>query len=359
MKETLSILFCRSSGRSITLVSFFHVESLTGRRQLQRQQFVSNISMRRYNCILNHSAAPTNWLFWRPRSGGERAETLIEHFERFGLDFLGNPQTLDLIARLPADRPLPSSRGALFELAIETLRVEHRNAGGGAELARDAALDAAGAAFAGLILSNSARIVRHGSANLAEGEVHISEVDELANGNVAHLINTRLFAGGDDSFTYWHRRIGEFLGDEWLAKRADTRAKRRRLLQLFHAQKLVPASVRGLHAWLARDPQLAEPVIAADPLGVIEYGDADALTPQQALTMLTALQRMASENPNFWRWGNGRARALVSPALCHGVALILRDKAAAVGLRALLTEQLIDSTVAGPFRKTLRDALLD
>ncbi len=291
--------------------------------------------------------------------GSERAETLIEHFERSGLDFLGNPQTLDLIARLPMDRPLPSSRGALFELAIEKLRVEHRNAGGGAELARDVALDAAGAAFAGLILSNSAKIVRHGSANLAEGEVHISEVDELADGKVAHVINTRLFAGGDDSFTYWHRRIGEFLGAEWLAKRADTRVKRRRLLQLFHAQKLVPASLRGLHAWLARDPQLAETVIAADPMGVIEYGDADALTPQQALTMLTALQRIASENPNFWRWGNGRARALVSPALCHDVALILRDKAAAVGLRALLTEQLIDGAVAGPFRKTLRDALLD
>ncbi len=291
--------------------------------------------------------------------GGERAETLIEHFERSGLDFLGNPQTLDLIARLPVDRPLPSSRGALFDLAIEALRVEHRNAGGVAELARDAALDAAGAAFAGLILSNSVKIVRHGSANLAEGEVHISEVDELANGKVAHVINTRLFAGGDDSFTYWHRRIGEFLGAAWLAKRADTRAKRRRLLQLFHAQKLVPASLRGLHAWLARDPQLADPVIAADPMGVIEYGDADAVTPLQARAMLGALQRMASENPNFWRWGHARARALVSPALRDEVALILRDKTAAFGLRALLTEQLLDSAVAAPFRETLREALLD
>ena len=95
--------------------------------------------------------------------GNERAEVLIEHYEKYGLDFLGNPQTLELIARLPIDRPLPTGRGAVFEQAIDILRVEHRNARGGSELARDAALDAAGAAFAGLILSGSANIVRYGS----------------------------------------------------------------------------------------------------------------------------------------------------------------------------------------------------
>jgi hypothetical protein len=162
--------------------------------------------------------------------GDERAKLLIGHFERFGLDFLGNPQTLDLIARLPDDRPLPTSRGALFDQAIDTLRIEHRNERGGLELAREAALDAAGAAFAALILTGSANIVRHGSANLAEGDLQLVEVEELDDGNVARVINTRLFAGRSDSFTYWHRRIGEFLGAAWLARRADTSTKRRRLL---------------------------------------------------------------------------------------------------------------------------------
>ena len=243
--------------------------------------------------------------------GKERGEVLIEHYESYGLDFLGNPQTLDLIARLPIDRPLPTGRGALFEQAIDTLRVEHRNERGGPELSRDAALDAAGAAFAGLILSGSANIVRYGSANLAEGDLQIAEVEEFDDGNVAQVINTRLFAGGDDSFTYWHRRVGEYLGAAWLAKRADTPAKRRRLLQLFHAQKLVPASLRGLHAWLARDPRLADAVIAADPVGVIEYGEADTLTPQQSRTMLTALQRIAGENPAFLVSGSASLRARI------------------------------------------------
>jgi hypothetical protein len=289
--------------------------------------------------------------------GDERAEVLIEHYERYGLDFLGNPQTLDLIARLPIG-PLPTGRGALFEQAIETLRVEHRNTRGGSELARDAALDAAGSAFAGLILSGSANIVRHGSANLAEGDLQIAEVEEFDDGKVAQVINTRLFAGGGDSFTYWHRRIGEFLGAAWPAKRADTPAKRRRLLQLFHAQKLVPASLRGLHAWLARDPRLADAVIAADPAGAIEYGDADSLTSQQSHAMLTSLERVASENPRFLLWG-ARAHALVSSVPHNEIDLILRDRSKTLALRGLLVDQLSEVTLAESFRETLRELLLD
>jgi predicted NACHT family NTPase len=117
------------------------------------------------------------------RVGLHRAEKLLEHFEAYGLDFLGNPQTLDLIARLPDDRPLPASSGALFEQAIETLRVEHQPGKGTHELARQAALDAAGAAFAALILSGSAAIVRDGSANLVEGELHMADVEALESRN--------------------------------------------------------------------------------------------------------------------------------------------------------------------------------
>jgi energy-coupling factor transporter ATP-binding protein EcfA2 len=59
--------------------------------------------------------------------GELRAAELIEHFETHGLDYLGNPQTLNLISRLPLDRPLPTSRCALFALSVEKLWVEHRD----------------------------------------------------------------------------------------------------------------------------------------------------------------------------------------------------------------------------------------
>lgn len=44
------------------------------------------------------------------RVGDTRARHLIEHFGAFGVDYLGNPQTLDLIARLPEGEPLPADR---------------------------------------------------------------------------------------------------------------------------------------------------------------------------------------------------------------------------------------------------------
>ena len=291
--------------------------------------------------------------------GAVRAEELIEHFESYGLDYLGNPQTLDLLARLPPDEPLPTSSGALFELAVEKLRVEHRDGIGRQELPRDIALDAAGAAFAALILSGASAIRRRGQANLGEGELPVAEVDALAGGRLAQVLGTRLFAGGEDSFTYWHRRIGEFLGAAWLAKRADTRAKRRRLLHLFHAPGLVPASLRGLHAWLARSPHLADAVIAADPMGVIEYGDADALTAPQARALFDALEALAHRNPRFWQRGAARAATLVSLPLRERANRVVLDRQAPVAFRLLLLEQLTDHVKAEPYRDALRHLLQD
>ncbi|MCB1548574.1 MAG: hypothetical protein KDJ41_12175 [Hyphomicrobiaceae bacterium] len=291
--------------------------------------------------------------------GAERATDLIEHFESYGLDYLGNPQTLDLLARLPSDELLPTSSGTLFELAVEKLRVEHRDGIGRQELSREIALDAAGAAFAALILSGASAIRRRGQANLEEGELPVAEIDALAGGHLAQVLGTRLFAGGEDSFTYWHRRIGEFLGAAWLAKRADTRAKRRRHLHLFHSPGLVPTSLRGLHAWLARSPHLADAVIAADPMGVIEYGDADALTATQARALFEALEALAHRNPRFWQRGAARAATLVSLPLRERVNRVVLDRLAPVAFRLLLLEQLTDGVKAEPYRDALRQLLQD
>ncbi|MCE1236110.1 MAG: hypothetical protein LWW93_07095 [Hyphomicrobiales bacterium] len=291
--------------------------------------------------------------------GVARSEELLAHFEAFDLDLLGNPQTLLMIARLSAEEALPTTKGDLFEKAVDRLWCEHREGRGATELDRETALDAAGAAFATLILTGSSAIVRHGAAHVGEGELAFAEVDRLAGGNLARILGSRLFEGGQDSFTYWHRRIGEFLGARWLAKRADTPVKRRRLLHLFQSRGLVPASLRGLHAWLARDPKLARAVIATDPMGIVEYGDADALTPEQARQLFDALRRHASENPDFWRWEGFRARALVSTALHDEIEAVLRDRSTPFDLRALIAEQFVDATPTARHRDTLRERLLD
>lgn len=289
----------------------------------------------------------------------KRARTLLDHFMQFGLDFLGNPQTLKLIAALPKDRLLPATSGALFENAIDTLRKEHNRLK--TELPHDVVLDAAGAAFSALILTSNSRITDQPSGVIdpADKALPLAEVEAFDNGHVKLAANTKLFATDLDGLTYAHRRIGEFVGARWLATRADTRAKRQRLLGLFRSHGLVPASLRGLHAWLARNQQLAEAVINTDPMGVVEYGDAEELAPEQARRLFTALERLSTNNPRFSGWQEYRAAALVTPPLMGEVARVISNSGAEFGLRAFLLQQLKGAPTAESQRTLLRELVLD
>lgn len=280
-----------------------------------------------------------------------RADSLLSHFERFQLDFLGNPQTLKLIASLPADKPLPETSSKLFELATEQLRREHKD--GKPELPPDRALSAAGAAFSGLLLTGSSRIVRKASANVGEGEIAFNEIEALAGPDLEQVIKTRLFAGSTDSFTYEHRRIGEYLSARWLAKRADTRAKRKRLLAMLRSEGRVPASLRGLHAWLALDGHFAAEVIKADPMGVIEYSDGEVLTVEQAKLLLDTLEQLSRDNPRFLGWGDYRASSLVVSPLQDEVCAVIADRSREFSFRKLLLDQLQGEGLVQQMREIL------
>ena len=289
----------------------------------------------------------------------ERAHKLIEHFQSFGLDsLLGNPQTLDLIRRLRDDLPLPTSRGALLDLAIEELRKEHRE--GEAELPRSDLLDTAGAAFAVTILEGKSFVSRKSSANLEEDETSLNELKRLCGEKLDTALDTRLFrAAGNERFSFCHKRIGEFLGAAWLSRMADTQEKRRLLLALFRSNGLVPANLRGLHAWLAIDHALAHEVIETDPMGVIEYGDADALDADQANALFDALELLVQRNPWFKGWHEVRAAALVAKPLQERARNVLLDRNAPFHLRAVIADQLNESSVASRFRDVVVAILLN
>lgn len=293
------------------------------------------------------------------RVGDERAEQMLEHFDNFGLDFLGNPQTLNLIAQLPADRPLPATRRDLLEQAVLRLRKEHSDRKAAGELAEEQALDAAGAAFAGILISGNSAIVRRASANLDDGEIALADIEAFGGGHVGRVIGTRLFSGANERFTYCHRRIAEYLGARWLIRQANNRTKRKRLLHLFHAQGLVPASLRGLHAWLALDEDLAPAVIAADPMGVIEYGDTDTMSAAHAKLLLHELARLAETNPQFRRWGKTPATALMSDAVAPLAWVTLKDQQAPFALRQLIIHQLEDEALASRYGGELLAMLRD
>jgi hypothetical protein len=292
----------------------------------------------------------------------ETAHSVVAHFNHRGLQgFLGNPQTLELVARVAGTGDLPETRGELFQSAIEVLRVEHRDAKVDNQPAREVGLDAAGAAFAGLIMTGSEAIVRTAAVNSAAAELQLAEIERLPGGDkVRAVLDTRLFkAVGADRFTYWHRSIGEFLGASWLSKLANTKKKRARLLSLFHGQRLVPASLRGIHAWLALDPALAPAVIAADPMGVIEYGDADVLGIQNARLLLNSLRELATSNPRFRDWRAYSVKSIVQHGLVDDLRALISSPAEPFGLRLLVIESVKTSKAALQLANELHALVLD
>ncbi|MEZ0470167.1 NACHT domain-containing protein [Luteimonas salinilitoris] len=294
--------------------------------------------------------------------GAEKAASVIRHFNSRGLEgLLGNPQTLQLIARVASTNALPETRGELFDKAIELLRVEHRHSKAEKQPSRAAGLDAAGAAFAALILTGNEAVTRAAIPLASEGEIPITEITPLPGGAaIEAMLDTRLFkAYGPNRFSYWHRRIGEFLGAQWLAKQADTPRKRRRLLSLFQGHGLVPSSLRGLHAWLARDPALARAVIESDPLGVAEYGDADVLTPTQARQLFDALKRLGEKNPFFYNWGSPSVRGIFQPAILDDIGKAITSPETPFGMRLFLIKATKGTPTITSFDADLRNLVLD
>lgn len=294
--------------------------------------------------------------------GSISAEIVVNHFNDRGLNgLLGNPQTLKMIASVAVEGNLPETRGELFARAIEDLRKEHNDLKSEVQPAREVGFDAAGAAFAGLIITGSEAIVRISAANVAEGELQLAELLGLPGGEaISVMLGTRLFkAAGADRFNYVHRTIGEYLGAQWLVKQADTPRKRRRLLSLFHGHGLVPASLRGIHAWLAQDPLLAKDVISADPMGVIDYGDADILTVDKAQLLIHSLELLAADNPHFRDWKPYSVRGIVQPRLVDDLRRLIAAKETPFGLRMLILESIKGSRVAADLTENLRCIALD
>lgn len=301
-------------------------------------------------------------LFLGSRLGADGAKSVIDHFNARSLHgLLGNPQTLELIARVAGNGPLPETRSQLFERAIEVLRVEHRDTKASDQVAREAGIDAAGAAFAGLILTGNDAIVRAAEANGTNGGLPIADIRRLQGAEaIGAMLGTRLFkANGADRFSYWHRRIGEFLGSRWLSKQANTERKRRRLLASFHNYGLVPASLRGIHAWLAQDPALAQAVITFDPMGVIEYGDADNLTVQEGRWLLGALEQLAANNPRFNGWSVHSVNGIMQSELLDEVKRLITDRDVPFSLQFLVLSAAKQSRIVQDLTKELQELILE
>jgi hypothetical protein len=300
------------------------------------------------------------FLSGNPKIGTERARQVADKLAARGFEeWLGNPQTLLMLEPLLEEGEPPESTAALFEQYVDRIWNEHNEQKAQTALNasnKDEVLDALGAAFAALILGNKTGIYRGSAANVRESDLPLAEVKKLPGAaNLDQYAASRLLRIDHDRLSYQHRRIGEYLGARWLAKHANTPRKRNRLLSLFRStNNLVPAHLRGLHAWLAwHDHELADGIFRADPMGVIEYGDADTLKPKQACALLESLVQLSKRNPRFRGWGDYRARGLVQSSTLAEIRAILGDRTRPFNLRMTLIEQLDSAELVAEFRDQL------
>ena len=303
--------------------------------------------------------------FLEDRVGVEIAERIVDRFADGALgDLLGNPQTLGMLAEIAGDGVLPKSLGGLFERYILLAWHEHSEERPDSSLdaaGEEKVLDALGAAFAALILTGSEAISRRKLQLVETTDLPLKGIAKLQlAGELETALASRLAKpAGEERFKFPHKRFGEFLGARWLARVADSPRKRRRVLALFQSVGLVPASLRGLHAWLAwHNDGLADTVIAADPMGVIEYGDADVLSAAQGKALLAALRALAEENPRFRGWQSYSARGLVQPALLQDLRSLVSDPNEDFALRGLVLQQLRREPLADELATEIRALML-
>lgn len=294
--------------------------------------------------------------------GEAQSQNVVQHFNDLGLgQLLGNPQTLELISKVAQSGDLPNSKGELFERAIDVLWCEHNDTRAQVQLDKETIIKAAGAAFASLILTGNEALTRKAAANIEEGELSFTDIRTLPNAEALNdVISARLFkSNGVDRFTYIHRSIGEYLGAKWLAQHSNTGTNKRRFLSLFYCDGLVPASLRGIHAWLAQDSTLKPLVIENDPMGFIEYGDADVLTVNEARILLAALQKLAIEDPHFRDWKRYSIRGLIHDETFEEIQQLIVSSNTVFGLRKLLLEAFIKSKESNQFTDNLKRIVLD
>lgn len=293
---------------------------------------------------------------------------VLDHLDTHGIaDLYRNPLTLDLMGQVAeVDAQLPATRAGLFDRVCHLIWPEHdvdRQDMDLGTINEDQALSAAGAIMAGLMFAGADAASLAGPAQLQDGDVRLADFDALPGAEAARVVfSSKLFRSiGIGRAAPIHRVIAEFLGARWLARSIRTKRAQRRLLGQLQGGGGVPASLRGLHAWLAfHSAAMAKDVIAADPFGVLRYGEAAKLTVAQAEYMLEALQRLAEVDPFFraQAWDRHTISGLMISSLQEKIGSTISSERSNEHLRSLLLEGLLDSPLSKNLASTLEAVML-
>lgn len=302
--------------------------------------------------------------------GSDAADRIVNDLEDRNLaEFYTNPLMLQLIAQVTRDTGgLPASRAAAFLEASKLLVREQSQQHARSPLALlsvDAALDAAGAICASLILTGAEAVYVGAPGRTPPGHLALTELSTLPGAeSVEAALASAIFErrDGDDRFAPFHRAIAEFLGARWIAAQIEKDGgTTRRFLAMITVNGGIPSSLRGLHAWLAHfSPCLAPQVIAADPFGLVRYGETAGFGLNAARALLEALRDLSDFDPWFQRedWGRQEVAGLTQAEMAADLRRILNDPAASVQLKSFLLQAMPGTPAASALDDDLMEIFM-
>ncbi len=307
----------------------------------------------------------------QPLTSGEVEEILVPHgicdvvnfiktAEAKGVEeWLRNPQTLIMLAKSVQAGNWPETKNDLFEKAVKILLTEHNLNKARCSLGQfspDALVDAAGAACASLLISDTPGISL--LENQSDEDFPSYTQVPFDDQSVLSALTRRAFtAVGDEIVNYSHRMVAEFLGAVWLAGKVEGGFPIGRLQSLIGIYGQPAPELRGLHAWLAvKLPMYAETFINSDPYGVLVYGDPAKLAVIHRKALLKALEKLAEKDPWFYSgvWASEPLGGLSSPEMVEEFRNIL-SSSDQFHLRCLV----LDAITHGPQLPKLAEDLLE
>jgi hypothetical protein len=121
----------------------------------------------------------------------------------------------------------------------------------------------------------------------------------------------------------------------------------------------VPTSLRGIHAWLAVNPALADTIIESDPKAVLQYADVAPLSTSSKRRLLHALEAEASKTQFSGDWDPVAIGPILTRDLIDDVRRILTGTDVPFVIKLVVMGALPSSAIASDFTSELDRVALD
>lgn len=256
----------------------------------------------------------------------------LETVRRQGVeDWLGNPQTLELMIEVARKEPLPATKSELLQKACLLMAGEanprHRHAQP-IRVTPEKILEATGLLCALVLIAG----LEGFAGDQSEAVDGFPVLDEISGAptELRAAVESRLFRWEAGRAVPLHRTLAEFLAARFLGDRIAGGLPLERVLRLITGHDGGTLSdLRGLFAWLTSLlPAHAEALARRDPAAVIFYGDPAPLPPPVKRAVLAGLERLADRYPWFFHEGRSLSfGALADPALISDFRAALADTA--------------------------------